>query len=131
MSEKGGRKENLVTLTSEKAREYGALGGKRSGEVKREKKLMSRILADYLQKEHEVLLRDDSGNVIDREKVSAEELINHTVTAILDRGDSSSATIIKTIGELTEGKTVKLLGDEENPLSFKFVDPPNASPKDI
>ena len=110
MAKRRGNPENLVPLTTDKAREIGALGVIKSGEVRREKKLMSQILADYLQKEHEVVLRDDEGAVIDREKISADELIQRTVTAIMTRGDSASASIIKSIAEITEGKNVNLSG---------------------
>ena len=101
---------NLADRTPEEREEIARLGGIKSGEVKREKKLMSQILADYLQKEHEVVLRDDEGAVIDREKVSASELIERTVTAIMARGDSASASMIKTLAEITEGKNVNLSG---------------------
>lgn len=110
MAKRKGNPNNLVPLTTDKAREIGAIGGIKSGEVRREKKLMSQILADYLQKEHEVVLRDDEGAVIDREKISADELIQRTVTAIMTRGDSASASIIKSIAEITEGKNVNLSG---------------------
>ena len=101
---------NLADRTPEEREEIARLGGIKSGEVKREKKLMSQILADYLQKEHEVVLRDDEGAVIDREKVSASELIERTVTAIMARGDSASASMIKSLAEITEGKNVNLSG---------------------
>lgn len=107
------QRKNLVSLadrTQEEREEIARLGGIKSGEVKREKKLMSQILADYLQKEHEVVLRDDEGAVIDREKISADELIQRTVTEIMNRGDSASASMIKTIAEITEGKNINLSG---------------------
>ena len=110
MAKRKGNPENLVPLTTDKAREIGAIGGIKSGEARREKKLMSQILADYLQKEHEVVLRDDEGAVIDREKISASELIERTVTEVMKRGDSASVQMMKTLGELTEGKNVNLAG---------------------
>lgn len=45
--------ENLVPLTTEKAREIGALGGKASGEAKRRKKLLRDALELLLEKEYE------------------------------------------------------------------------------
>ena len=113
MAKRKGKVENLVPQnlrTKEEQREIARLGGIASGEARKEKKLMSQILADYLQKEHEVVLRDDEGAVIDREKISADELIQRTVTAIMTRGDSASASIIKSIAEITEGKNVNLSG---------------------
>jgi len=104
---------NLADRPKEERVEIARKGAAAATEVKKEKKLVSQILSDYLQKEHEVVLRDDSGEVIDREKISAEELINRTVTAVMARGDSASATMLKTLGELTEGKNVNLSGHVE------------------
>lgn len=124
MSKAGRNLQNLKTPTAEEARKLGRNGGIKSGIVRKEKKLMSQILAEYLAKEHEVILRDKDGKEIDRSTLSAQALIEQTVTAILSRGDSASATIIKTLGELTEGSKIKLSGDEAAPIEFKIVDPP-------
>lgn len=108
-----GNVENLIPLdrrTKDEQREIARRGGIKSGEVRKEKKLVSQILADYLQKEHEVIIRDDQGEIIDREKLSASELIERTVTAVMARGDSASVQMIKTMGELSEGKGIKLSG---------------------
>ena len=113
MAKRTGKTENLIPVTKrtkEEARVISRNGGIKSGEVRKEKKLMSQILADYLQKQHEVVVRDEDGAVIDREKVSAEELINRTITAVMARGDSASASMIKTLGELTEGSKVDVSG---------------------
>lgn len=110
---KKGRVENLIPgnkRTPEEARELGRRGGIKSGEVRKERKLVSQILADYLQKEHEVILRDDQGEVIDRETIPASELIERTVTAVMARGDSASVQMIKTISESTEGQKMQLSG---------------------
>lgn len=135
MAKQKGKTENLIPLnkrTKEVQRTIQSKGGKVSAEKKREQILMSRIFSDFLIEEHEVVLRDDEGNVIDREKLSAKELIKRTIAGVMAREDSASVAMMKTIGELTEGKTIKLLGDEENPLAFKYVEPPkNASTKDI
>ena len=111
MAKNKGRVENLKPCRdTETAKARGKLGGIKSGEAKREKKLMSQILADYLQKQHEVVVRDEDGAVIDREKVSAEELINRTITAVMARGDGASSSMIKVLAEITEGKNVNLTG---------------------
>jgi len=111
---KRGRVENLDPVRdTETAKARGKQGGIRSGVVKREKKYMSQILADYLNEEHEVVIRDDDGAVIDRETIPADKLIRRTVTAIMARGDSASASMIKTISEVTEGKNVNLTGSLE------------------
>jgi hypothetical protein len=108
-----GNPDKLISLadrTTEEQREIARKGGIKSGEVRKEKKLMSQILADYLQKEHEVILRDDNGEIIDREKLSANELIQRTITAVMARGDSASVQMMKTIAETTEGKNINLSG---------------------
>jgi hypothetical protein len=125
MSEK-----DLIPLnerTKDEQKEIQSKGGKASGKARREKKLMSQILADYLQKEHEVTLKDSEGNIIDNEKIPASQLIERTVSAILARGDSASATMIKTIGELTEGNKLRIGGLNSDVIPFEYVDPPNAS----
>ena len=43
--------QNLQRLTSSKAREIGSKGGKRSGEVRREKKLLRELLEEALLKD--------------------------------------------------------------------------------
>lgn len=113
------------------AKARGKQGGIKSGQAKREKKRMSQILSDYLQKEHEVVLRDDDGAVIDREKIPADELIQRTITAIMAREDSASATIIKTLADITEGSKLSVTGENGAPVKFQFVEPKNASPKEI
>lgn len=113
MAKRTGKTENLIPVTKrtkDEARAISRNGGIKSGEVRKEKKLMSQILADYLQKEHNVVLYDIDGHEINREKVTAEELINRTITAVMNRGDSASASMIKTLSEVTEGKNVNLTG---------------------
>ena len=113
MAKRIGKPENLTPfnqMTVDEQRKIQAKGGKKSVEVRKEKKLMSQILADYLQKQHEVVVRDEDGAVIDREKVSAEELINRTITAVMARGDGASSSMIKVLAEITEGKNVNLTG---------------------
>jgi hypothetical protein len=123
-----GRVENLdPCMDTETAKARGKQGGIASGIARREKKLMSQILADYLQKKHEVTLKDSEGNIIDNKKIPASQLIERTVSAILARGDSASATMIKTIGELTEGNKLRIGGLNSDVIPFEYVDPPNAS----
>lgn len=107
------QQRNLVNLADRPKEERTAIarkGAYAAVEVKKEKKLVSQILADYLQKEHEVILRDDQGEVIDRETIPASELIERTVTAVMARGDSASVAMIKTISESTEGQKMQLSG---------------------
>ena len=125
MAKQKGKVENLKPCRdTETAKARGKLGGIKSGIVKREKKYMSQILADYLQKEHVVIIRDDNGEVVNREKIPASELIERTITTIMDRGDSASASIIKTLGELTEGNKLRIGGLTGDSIPFEYVEPP-------
>ena len=91
-----GRKENLKPKTSPQAR--GKLGGIKSGQVRKEKKMMSQIMADFLAKDHDI-----SGVGGKKEKITSSELLFKVMTKVLSRGDSASVQLIKTITEATEG----------------------------
>ena len=104
MGEKGGRKENLVRLTPEKAREIGARGGIRSGEVKREKKRMSQIYADFLMGKHKVTINDTE------RVMEGPELLSEVMKIVLSRGDSASVSLLKELREATEGGKLELSG---------------------
>lgn len=112
MAKKGGNPQNLVPLTTEKARKIGAIGGKRSGEVKREKKLLSQLYAEIL------------ADLYDEEK---DINIKKVVNAIMARADSSSVSLLKEIREATEGNKLELTGANGSPIQFQFVEPPNAA----
>lgn len=100
-----GRQENLVPLTTEKAREIGRIGGIRSGEAKKEKKLMSAIYAEFLAKKHKIKI-PDVGEI----EVDGDELMGIVAREILDRGDSASVSLMKEIREATEGNKITLEG---------------------
>lgn len=113
MAVRKGKVENLIPLnkrTKEAQREIQSKGGKVSAEKAKTRVLISNILADYLIEEHDVVLRDDEGHVIEREKISAKELIKRTITGVMAREDSASVAMMKTIGEITEGKNINLAG---------------------
>ena len=127
MAKQKGRPENLIPIQSratEAQREIRSKGGKVCAEKKRERILLSDILSGYLQKEHEVKLRGDDGKVLDTKKMPANQLIEETISTILARGDSASASIIKTLGELTEGSKLKIGGLNGDAIPFEYVDPP-------
>jgi hypothetical protein len=114
MANKNPKKEYLVSLgdrSTIEQRKIQSMGGLKSGEVRKEKKIISQMLADYLAKDHDIVIRDDSGEVISKTTLSAEKLISQTVTAILSRGDGASASMIKTLGELTEGQKINMTGE--------------------
>jgi len=86
---KGGNPKNLKTPTTEKAREIGRKGGIASGKAKKEKKLMSAILADYLARQ------------------KGYDSFDKYIEKVLKRGDSSTVSMIKTFVESIEGQKIK------------------------
>jgi hypothetical protein len=111
MEKSKGRVENLrPAKTTEVAKARGKLGGIRSGEAKREKKLLSTMYADMLAKGFEV----------EGERLSLDQV----VTAVLARSDSASVSMLKEIREATEGSKVTVDGELGTPVKFVFVDPP-------
>lgn len=88
MPPKGGNKKNLRRLTPEEARKIGSKGGKKSVEVRREKKLMSQIFAERLS----------DGLDKDIEKV---------LPKIIRKGGAAAVSMMKEIREATEGSKVK------------------------
>lgn len=108
MAMKGGNPKNLVPLTTETARKIGAMGGKKTGEVKREKKLLSALYADILAKGFEV----------DGTRLTLDEV----VSAIVSRNDSASVSMLKEIREATEGNKVALSDPNGDNLFKAFAD---------
>lgn len=84
MAMKGGNPKNLRVPTSEEARKIGAKGGKKSAQVRKEKRLMSQIFAELLSDG----LDDD---------------IKKAAPKIIKKGGSSSVSLMKVIAETTEG----------------------------
>lgn len=92
--------ENLIPLnkrTKEKQREITSKAGKRSGEVRREKKMLSQYYNDLLQRKFKVKV---DGEIVEKE---GSELILDTLLKVMKRGDSASVSAIKEIREATEG----------------------------
>ena len=108
--------------TSEEAVKRGRAGGKKSGEVRREKKLMSSIYAEYLAKEHDITINGE------RKKISGDAMLAQVMSKILARGDSSSVSLMKEIREATEGNKTTISNPDGSPLipqkiTFEIVDP--------
>lgn len=102
MAKKPGRVENLIPTnkrTKDEARDLGAKGGKKSGEVRRERRLMSQIYRDFLAKSVPGL------------DVTGEELLEDVAAQILMRKDAASVSLIKEMREATEGQKVDLSAD--------------------
>lgn len=101
------RPENLKPITSvEQAREMGSKGGKKSAEVKKERKLLSTIYAEMLAGRFDVT--DELGN---KEKVEGQEYMRRVASAILSRNDSAAVSMLKEIREATEGNKTHLSGE--------------------
>jgi hypothetical protein len=90
-----GNVQNLIPLTTERAREIGAKGGQKFAENLKKRKALSEYYADYLAKANGV-----DGHVD----------INDVISAVLERGDSASVSMLKEIREATEGSKVEHSG---------------------
>ena len=101
--------DNLKPLTTEKAREIGKLGGIKSGQKKRERKLMSQIYSEFLAKKHKI----DSG-----ESITGDELLSYVMSKVLARGDAASVSLLKEIREATEGSKVDLIAAVKTPVQI-------------
>jgi len=103
-----GKPENLIPTnkrSKEEAKELGRAGGVKSGEVRRHKKLMSTIYAEFLAKKHKVKLEDET-----EKEVDGAELMEIVSRNILERADSASVSLMKEIREATEGSKITLDG---------------------
>ena len=92
-------------LSSEEAKKRGMAGAIKSAEVRKEKKLMSQIYAEFLANTHDIKVK---GNI---EKMTGNEMISKTVKAIIETGGRNSVTMMKEIREATEGSKTTLAGD--------------------
>ena len=100
--------------STEEARKAGKKGGIKSGKVRREKKMMSQIYAEFLEREHGVVGKDGV-----KKNMSGNELLSSVMSKILSRGDSASVSLMKEIREATEGNKVNLNTTPE-PLTITF-----------
>jgi len=101
-----GRLENLIPLTTDKAREIGSKGGKKSVEVRREKKMFSQIQAEFLAETFDIVFDEEDKT----KKLTGEQLLKEVQRRILVRCDSASVSMIKEIREGKEGSKVLLDG---------------------
>jgi hypothetical protein len=106
-----GNPEKLVPLTTQKAREIGAKGGKRSGEAKREKKLMSQIYGEFLAEKFKVGTDYETGA----------DIVSRIVKTILNEGGSPAVSLMKEIREATEGTKTKLTGEDGGPVEISLI----------
>jgi hypothetical protein len=112
MAKKGGNPQNLVPdteRTPERIKEIRSMAGKKSGEVRKERKLLSIMYAEMLAKGFEV----------EGEKLSLDQV----VASVLMRSDAASVSMLKEIREATEGSKVTVDGEIGTPVKFVFVEP--------
>lgn len=100
--------ENLKALTTEKAREIGRLGGIRSGEVKRQKKLMSQIYGDFLASKHKITIKGET------KEMEGSDLVEYVMKSVLSKGNSASVSLLKELREATEGTTLNITPKPQN-----------------
>lgn len=100
MSTTNKQRTNLVNLadrTPEEREEIARQGGIKSGESKREKKVLSNLYAEIIAELYDV----DASNGLSLKTV---------VQNVLGKGDSATVSMLKVMGEMTEGKKIKMDG---------------------
>lgn len=91
-------RNNLKPIKSvEEAREKGRKGGIASGKAKREKKLVSEMVRDFLDKEHVIKKGKKTENI------DTQTLLHQAMAKILDKGGQPAVALIKVIADVTEG----------------------------
>lgn len=90
-------RENLKPLTTEKAREIGKKGGHASVKARKEKKLVSEMVRDFLDKEHIIKKGKKTENI------DTQTLLHQAMAKILERGGQPAVALIKVIADVTEG----------------------------
>lgn len=92
--------------TPEEIKKFTSKGGKKSGEVRREKKLLSQIYADALAKDY----------MVEGVKYSGADFFQQVIATVLMRGDGSAVALMKEIAEKTEGNKIQLTGADGGPI---------------
>jgi hypothetical protein len=101
-----GNPKNLIKntdLTPEELSSRNRKAGRASGKARHEKKIMSQIYADFLQKEHQVIGKDGL-----KKKLSGTQLLNSVMSKVLSRGDSSAVSLMREMREATEGNKISV-----------------------
>lgn len=108
---KRGRVENLTSIRdTETAKALGKLGGIASGKARQQRKLVSQIIAAWMLKDHKVPSYNPTTGKIEYNEMSTDALMDYAMTTVLARGDAASSSMLKTIAEINEGKTINLPG---------------------
>ena len=101
----GGNPSKLVPCTPENARERQLKSAKKRKENNEKKKFLSEMYAEFLADEYSITKGGKT------KKISGTEYVKTVVKAIINRGDSSSVTMLKEIREATEGTKMQLSGE--------------------
>lgn len=92
------KKSKKTIRTAEQARVLGRIGGIKSGQARKEKKLLSQIYAEFLIENHKVKL---GRKEID---LPADEIIKISIARnLMATGTSASVAVLKEIADRTEG----------------------------
>lgn len=115
-------KDNLnpPIKTTEEAREKGRAGGIKSGQRRKERKLMSQIYAEFLAKKHKV----SQG-----EEITGDDLLEKVMMKVLARGDGAAVSMMREIREATEGNKLDVLMNNKSPVKIivEGIDPEDTS----
>jgi hypothetical protein len=118
-------KDNLDPVRdTETAKARGKQGGIKSGEVRREKKMMSQIYAEFLEKEHDVVSKDGI-----KKSMSGHQLLSSVMSKVLSRGDSAAVSLMKEIREATEGNNINIDTNLPITINIQGVDPERSDPE--
>lgn len=121
-------------ITKEEAKKRGSKGGKKSVQVKKEKKLISDIYKQFLLKKHKATFVNYPLKEIETfSDLSSDELFEKSMTNLISRSDNSSVALMREMREATEGSKIALTGADGDPLippkiQVEFVKP-DAKPK--
>lgn len=102
MAKNKGRPENLVPLTTDKAREIGSKGGKASVEARRKKKYFMEIYGEMLADEYDVTIDGK------KEKISGKKFVKIIAKDILLRRDSASVAQLETMRKTLDGDSLEI-----------------------
>jgi len=119
MAKNKGAPQNLIPQskrTKEEQKRIATMGGIKSGEVRKEKKLISQIYADMMAKTYNIPYEDGA------KKLTGEGLLEETIKRVLAAGGSPAVSMVKEWREATEGSKVAMTVEDRTP--FMFVDPP-------